>query len=202
MGIRAIFSIPIARSTLFSHRWPRPAKIASPLTVAQQWVLSTGEVNASHRSGRSCQNDSPMQELRISTNRKELDLAMIHQFLGGQSGWAKGIPLETLLRGIEHSICFGGFLGATQVAFARVISDCATFANLVDVFVLPAYRGLGYGKALMTAIVEHPQLQGLRRFTLATADAHGLYAQFGFTSPLRPQSLMERYFPDIYVRRC
>jgi GNAT superfamily N-acetyltransferase len=89
-----------------------------------------------------------------------------------------------------------------SVAFARVISDCATFANLVDVFVLPAYRGLGYGKALTTAIVEHPQLQGLRRFTLATADAHGLYSQFGFTSPLRPQSLMERYFPDIYVRRC
>ena len=114
-------------------------------------------------------------------------------------GWAKGIPLETLLRGIEHPICFGGFLGATQVAFARVISDCATFADLVDVFVLPAYRGLGYGKALITAIVEHPQLQGLRRFTLATADAHGLYAQFGFTSPLRPQSLMERYFPNIYV---
>jgi GNAT superfamily N-acetyltransferase len=140
-----------------------------------------------------------MQNLRITTNRKELDIAMIHQFLSGQSGWAKGIPLETLQRSIEHSICFGGFLGAAQVAFARVISDCATFANLVDVFVLPEYRGLGYGKALMTTVMAHPRLQGLRRFTLATADAHGLYAQFGFTTPLKPQSLMERYFPDIYT---
>jgi len=141
-----------------------------------------------------------MQGLRISTNRQELDLAMIHQFLAGQSGWAKGISLETLRRGIEHSICFGGFLGSKQVAFARVITDCATFANLVDVFVLPEHRGLGYGKALMAAIMAHPPLQGLRRFTLATADAHGLYAQFGFTSPLRPQSLMERYLPDIYLK--
>jgi GNAT superfamily N-acetyltransferase len=140
-----------------------------------------------------------MQTLRISTNRKELDIAMIHRFLNQQAGWAKGIPLEILLRGIEHSICFGGFLGAAQVAFARVISDCATFANLVDVFVLPEYRGLGYGKALMTEVLAHPQLQELRRFTLATADAHGLYAQFGFTPPLKPQSLMERHFPDIYA---
>jgi GNAT superfamily N-acetyltransferase len=137
-----------------------------------------------------------MQDLRITTNREQLDIAMIHQFL---SGWAKGIPLETLQRGIEHSMCFGGFLGTAQVAFARVISDCATFANLVDVFVLPEHRGLGYGKALMTAVLAHASLQGLRRFTLATADAHGLYAQFGFTAPLKPQSLMERYFPSIYA---
>ena len=139
-----------------------------------------------------------MDTLRISTDRNEIDIALVFQFLNGESGWAKGIPLDMFLRSIEHSICFSGFLGTSQVAFARVISDCATFVNLVDVFVLPGHRGLGYGKMLMTAIMAHPPLQGLRRFTLATADAHGLYAQFGFASPLRPQSLMERYFPEIY----
>jgi GNAT superfamily N-acetyltransferase len=141
-----------------------------------------------------------MQELRISTDRSELDVAMIHRFLSGQSYWAKGIPLDVLERAIAQSICFGGYLGATQVAFARVISDGATFANLVDVFVLPAYRGMGYGKALLAAVFRHPPLQGLRRFTLATADAHALYAQFGFTAPLKPQTLMERYVPDVYSR--
>jgi len=141
-----------------------------------------------------------MQELRISTDRNELDLAMIHRFLSEQSGWAKGIPLETLRRGIEHSLCFGGFLGSVQVAFARVITDAATFANLVDVFVLPEHRGAGHGKSLLAAVMAHPQLQGLRRFTLATADAHALYSQFGFTPPLKPHSLMERNFPDIYAK--
>jgi GNAT superfamily N-acetyltransferase len=139
-----------------------------------------------------------MSLLRISTDRAALDIPLIHQFLAEQSGWAKAIPLEVLQRAIEHSLCFGGFLGNSQVAFARVISDYATFANLVDVFVLPECRGQGYSKVLMQAVVSHPQLQGLRRFTLATADAHSLYAQFGFTAPLKPQSLMERYFPNIY----
>ena len=84
------------------------------------------------------------------------------------------------------------------MVFARVISDYATFANLVDVFVLPECRGRGYGKELMSAVFAHPDLQALRRFALATADAHGLYAQHGFTAPLYPQSLMERYFPGLY----
>ena len=84
------------------------------------------------------------------------------------------------------------------MAFARVISDYATFANLVDVFVMPSHRGKGYSKVIMAAVLANPNLQGLRRFTLATGDAHGLYAQFGFTPPLKPQSLMERYFPSIY----
>jgi GNAT superfamily N-acetyltransferase len=139
-----------------------------------------------------------MNTLRISTERTELDIPMIYRFLAEQSGWAKGIPLATMKRAIENSLCFGGYLGQSQVAFARVISDYATFANLVDVFVLPEHRGLGHSKAILQAVVSHPQLQGLRRFTLATADAHALYAQFGFTTPLRPQSLMERYFPSLY----
>ncbi|KQO17056.1 GNAT family N-acetyltransferase [Acidovorax sp. Leaf78] len=140
-----------------------------------------------------------MHTLRVTTHADELDTALIHRFLSEQSTWARGIPLATLQRAMEHSLCFGGFLGASQVAFARVISDYATFANLVDVFVLPEHRGHGHSKVLMQHVVAHPRLQGLRRFTLATGDAHGLYAGFGFTAPLKPQSLMERYFPSIYA---
>lgn len=139
-----------------------------------------------------------MPTFLISTDKTALDVALIHRFLAEQSTWAKGIPLTTLERAIEGSLCFGGYLNSSQVAFARVISDYATFANLVDVFVLPEHRGKGYGKSMVQTVLAHPQLQNLRRFTLATADAHELYAQFGFTSPLRPQSLMERYFPGIY----
>ena len=138
-------------------------------------------------------------DFRITTERVELDIPLIHQILSEQTTWAQGIPLVVVQRSIEHSLCFGGFLGGAQVAFARVISDYATFANVVDVFVLPEHRGRGYSKALMSAVLGHPQLQGLRRMMLATADAHGLYAQYGFTAPLYPDSLMERYFPDIYA---
>ncbi|QJE03354.1 GNAT family N-acetyltransferase [Massilia forsythiae] len=123
---------------------------------------------------------------------------LIHHFLSEQSTWARHIPFATLERAIDRSLCFGGYLGTAQVAFARVISDGANFANLVDVFVLPAHRGRGYGNALVQAVMAHPDLQGLRRFTLATGDAHGLYAGFGFTAPLRPTSLMEHYDPGIY----
>lgn len=136
--------------------------------------------------------------LRVSTDKSELDVALIHAFLSERSTWALGIPRPLVERAIENSLCFGGFIGDEQVAFARVISDHATFANLVDVFVLPAHRGQGHSKALMAAVMAHPQLQGLRRFSLATSDAHGLYAQFGFTPPLKPQSMMERYFPELY----
>ena len=142
-----------------------------------------------------------MPDLRITTDRAELDVALIHRFLSQESTWAKGIPLATVQRSLEASLCFGGFLGRKQVAFARVISDYATFANLVDVFVLPAHRGRGHSKAMMRAVLAHPDLQGLRRFTLATFDAHGLYRQFGFTEPANPQSFMERYFPGIYESR-
>ena len=137
--------------------------------------------------------------MRISTNKAELDIALIHRFLSQQSGWARLIPMATLKKAIANSLCFGGFVGGRQVAFARVISDFATFANLVDVFVLPEMRGRGYGKMLMKAIIAHPELQGLRRFTLATADSHGLYAQFGFTPLVKPETFMERYFPNIYA---
>ena len=139
-----------------------------------------------------------MKTFRVTTEKAELDLPLIHTFLSRHTYWASGIPIALVQRSIENSLCFGGFLGTAQIAFARVISDYATFANLVDVFVLPEHRGNGYGKALMDAVFAHEQLQGLRRFTLATGDAHGLYTQYGFTAPLYPESLMERYVPGIY----
>ena len=140
-----------------------------------------------------------MTELRVSTEVAELDVPLIHHFLSKNTYWAKDIPLALVQKAIANSLCFGGFIGNDQVAFARVISDYTTFANLVDVFVLPDHRGRGYSKSLMDAVFSHPQLQGLRRFTLATGDAHGLYAQYGFTAPLFPETLMERYFRSIYA---
>jgi GNAT superfamily N-acetyltransferase len=141
-----------------------------------------------------------MSNLRVGTDRAELDIPLIHRFLGQQSTWAIGLPLPVLQKAIDNSLCFGGYLDDRQIAFARVVTDRATFANLVDVFVLPEQRGRGYSKRMMQAILSHPDLQGLRRFTLATGDAHGLYAQFGFAPPSLPQTLMERYFPAIYTQ--
>lgn len=143
--------------------------------------------------------DKADAHLQISTDLARLDVAMIYRFLSEESTWAVGIGRDVVERSIDNSLCFGAYLDGRQVAFARVISDYATFANLVDVFVLREYRGLGYSKQLIQAVVDHPSLQGLRRFTLATADAHGLYRQFGFTAPSRPQLLMEKYFPNLYL---
>jgi GNAT superfamily N-acetyltransferase len=141
-----------------------------------------------------------MEQLRISTNAQDLDVPLIHRFLSEESAWARGIPIETVHTSILHSLNFGGFLGASQVAYARVVSDRATFAYLVDVFVLKEHRGKGYSRALVGAVIAHPQLQGLRRFMLATSDAHGLYAKFGFAPSSRPQTLMEKYVPDAYLQ--
>ncbi|MGZ5199538.1 MAG: GNAT family N-acetyltransferase [Telluria sp.] len=141
-------------------------------------------------------NDSNFE---ISTDRRRLDVGMIYRFLSEQSTWAVGISNDIVERSIDNSLCFGGYVDGRQVAFARVVTDYATFANMVDVFVLPEYRGLGYSKRLVQAIVDHPSLQGLRRFMLATSDAHDLYARFGFTAPAKPETLMERYFPNIYL---
>lgn len=139
-----------------------------------------------------------MENLRITTEKSELDVPLIHAFLSEQSSWARGIPLAVVERAIANSLCFGGFIGTSQVAFARVVSDFATFANLVDVFVLPEHQGKGYGMAIVRAVMDYPHLQQLRRFTLATADAHDLYRRFGFANPLKPETLMERYLPRIY----
>ncbi len=141
-----------------------------------------------------------MSALRISTDKAELDLPLIHRFLSTQAYWSQGIPEETVARAVAGSLCFGGYVeGVGQVAFARVVSDYATFAYLADVFVLPEHRGRGYSKTLVAEVMTHPQLQGLRRFMLATSDAHGLYAQYGFAAPAKPQTLMEVSKPDIYA---
>jgi N-acetylglutamate synthase-like GNAT family acetyltransferase len=141
-------------------------------------------------------NDSNFE---ISTDRRRLDVGMIYRFLSEQSTWAVGISRDIVERSIDNSLCFGGFVDGRQVAFARVITDYATFGNMVDVFVLPEYRGRGYSKRLVQSIVDHPSLQGLRRFMLATSNAHDLYSRFGFTAPAMPDTLMERYFPNIYL---
>jgi len=135
----------------------------------------------------------------ISTDRGKLDRTVIHRFLEG-SYWAKGIPREIVERGIENSLCFGLYDGERQVGFARIISDLSTFAYLADVFVLESERGRGLGVWLIETIKDHPQLQGLRRWMLATADAHGLYRKFGFTALSRPERIMEITDPDIYTR--
>ena len=136
----------------------------------------------------------------ISTDRSLLDLDVIHGFLA-RSYWAAGIPRTTAARAIENSLCFGVYDGAEQVGFARVISDFATFAYIADVFILEPYRERGLGKELMASIMAHPDLQGLRRWSLGTRDAHGLYAQFGFTPVDNPSPIMmEIVDPDVYSR--
>jgi GNAT superfamily N-acetyltransferase len=139
-------------------------------------------------------------DYEISTDPTRVDVRMVYEFLTN-SYWAKEIPVETVRRSIENSICFGVYHGRQQVGFARIISDQATFAYLADVFTLPAYRGRGLSRWLMECIVGHPDLQGLRRWMLATQDAHGLYAKFGFTAIRNPERWMERYDPEIYTRR-
>lgn len=136
--------------------------------------------------------------MEIDCDVTRMNVSLIHRFLSEESLWANGISLPVVEKSLKNSLCFGGYINANQIAFARVISDFATFANLVDVFVLPEHRGHGYGKELMQAVISHPELQGLRRFTLATADAHDLYNQYGFTPLVKPQVFMERYDPHIY----
>lgn len=135
----------------------------------------------------------------VSTNHKLLDLDVIHGFLT-ECYWAQGIPREVVARSTEHSLCFGVYAEGVQVGFARVISDFATYAYLGDVFVLESSRGHGLGKWLMECIMQHPDLQGLRRWSLVTGDAHGLYARFGFEALKKPQNYMELHRPDVYQR--
>jgi GNAT superfamily N-acetyltransferase len=134
----------------------------------------------------------------ISTDKSLLDVDTIHKFLSEESYWANRRTREETERAIENSFCFGLYDGKKQIGFARVVSDRATFAYLGDVFVLKEYRGKGLSKMLMEAVVSHPELQRLRRWLLATKDAHGLYEQFDF-GPLRlPERWMERTAPDAY----
>jgi GNAT superfamily N-acetyltransferase len=141
-------------------------------------------------------------DYRISTDPDRLDLDAIHAYLA-RSYWAEQIPKEIVARSLRGSLCFGLYQqqpagSQRQVGFARVISDRATFAYLCDVYVLEEHRGKGLSKWLMEAVQSHPELQGLRRFQLATRDAHGLYTQFGFAPLANPETFLEIRRPGIY----
>lgn len=137
-------------------------------------------------------------EFTISTDKPRLQFEVIYRFLLEESYWSQGRTREQMENAIEHSLCFGIYQGERQIGFARIVSDFATFAYLGDVFVLEDFRGRGLSKWLMKVIIEHPRLQGLRRWILATRDAHGLYEQYGF-APLRfPDRWMEKTAPDAY----
>lgn len=127
----------------------------------------------------------------ISTDASRLDLPTIHDFLKA-SYWAGGVPFEVVERSVENAMVFGVYCGEEQVGFARVVTDRATFAYLADVFVIEAYRGHGLGRWLMETVLSHPDLQGLRRWMLATKDAHELYRSFGFGGLDSPEIFMER----------
>lgn len=135
----------------------------------------------------------------ITTDPDRLDRAYVHAFLT-RAYWSKGIPRETVDKSLDHSLCFGLYgPDGTQKGLARVVTDRATFAYIADVFIDEAERGHGFGKALMTTILAHPDLRELRRILLATLDAHGLYAQFGFGPPKWPENLMERLDSEVYA---
>jgi GNAT superfamily N-acetyltransferase len=133
----------------------------------------------------------------ISSDPGRMDIDAIHAWLT-KSYWSPGIAREIVARAAANSLCFGVFHGGQQVGFARLVTDRATFAYLADVYVVEAHRGRGVSKKLMAHIMAHPDLQGLRRMLLATRDAHGLYAQFGFTALKSPGNLMEKHVPDPY----
>ncbi len=137
-------------------------------------------------------------EYTISTDKGRLDLAVIHKFLSEESYWAVERTFEQTKTAVENSICFGIYQGDKQIGFARVVSDKATFAYIGDVFVVTEYQGQGLSKWLMQVIIDHPELQGLRRWVLATRDAHGLYAQFEFAELRHPERWMEKTAPGAY----
>ncbi len=139
----------------------------------------------------------------VSTDRSRLDLDLIVRFLSEESYWARGRTREEIERAIENSMPFGAYArdGGGQVGFARVVSDRATFAWLADVFVLPEHRGGGVGRSLVQAVLDHSDLRPMRRWLLATADAHGLYRRFGFRELTGVERFMAIESED-EARRC
>lgn len=136
----------------------------------------------------------------ISTDKGKIDVALVHRFLSETSYWAKNIPLGVVQTSIQNSMCFGIYEGERHVGFARVTTDKATFGYVGDVFIVEEYRGKGLSKWLMQCILAHPELQGFRRWILATADAHGLYTQSGFKPLAKPERWMELHNPNVYQR--
>jgi len=146
-------------------------------------------LNLSHRRG----------EFVVTTDPTRLDHDFIYGYLV-RSYWSEGIPRDVVERALSNSLCFGVYEGEKQVGFARVVTDFATFAYLADVFIIESHRARGLSKFLMECIVQDPQLQGLRRWTLATRDAHGLYERFGFKPLANPDRFMEIHNPEVYKK--
>lgn len=134
----------------------------------------------------------------VSDDRRRLDLAAVHRFISTESYWAAGISEAILARAIANSLCFGLYRGAVQAGFARVVTDRATYAYLCDVYVEREHRGAGLGKWLVACVLEHPDLQGLRRIALMTRDAHDLYRPFGFQALPEATRYLEIHRPDVY----
>lgn len=132
-----------------------------------------------------------MSGVTVSTDKSQLDIDLIHRYLSLESYWAKNIPRDVVERAVENSLCFGAFEDGRQIGFARAVTDYAVFAYVGDVFVIESHRGRGVSKMIMKAMMEHPSLQGLRRWMLLTSDAHGLYRQFGFRELANPEKHME-----------
>jgi len=139
-----------------------------------------------------------LSEYEISTDTHRLNVDVVHKFLAEDSYWSPGIPRAIVERAIQNSLCFGVYHRATQIGFARVVTDKSTFALLADLFIVDAHRGKGLSKWLMRCVVGHEDLQGLRRLLLLTSDAHGLYRQFGFEELGNPSRFMEVLRQDIY----
>ena len=138
-----------------------------------------------------------MPDYEITSDAARLDVDAIHAFLS-TTYWSPGVPRHIVQRAIDNSLCFGVLLEGRQVGFARLVTDKATFAYLADVYVLEEHRGKGLSVRMMEAVKAHPELQGLRRMMLATRDAHGLYAKFGFSPLAAPDRMMEVHVPDAY----
>ena len=135
---------------------------------------------------------------QISSDRDRLDVDMVFHFLSEKSYWSPGISRAVVERSIDNSLCFGVYYGDAQVGFARIVTDRATFALVADVFILEPHRGKGLSKWLMLEVMNHSDLQRLRRLLLLTSDAHSLYAQFGFTEIGNADRFMEVLHPNVY----
>jgi N-acetylglutamate synthase-like GNAT family acetyltransferase len=136
----------------------------------------------------------------ISLEPAKIDIEVVYRFLTEESYWSPGIPRDVVEKAIKNSLCFGIYSEGSQVGFARIVTDKATFALVADVFVLEGHRGKGLSKWLMREVMEHADLKGLRRLLLLTSDAHALYAQFGFTEIGNPWRFMEVLRSDIYTK--
>ena len=141
-------------------------------------------------------------EFRLYSDPSRIDFDFVHNFLSTQSYWANGVTRETLVRALAHSLCFSLYHAAKPIGFARVITDTATYAYLDDVFVLAAYRGRGLGGWMLECVLAHPDLQGLRRFSLVTRDAQSFYAGHGWEPVRYPDRHMERLAPGFYPARA